>query len=93
MEGTIKIEAIKGVGLSVEMDIFHVSRLDMMAVFDALADGFKLNEEDRKIMGIFMALGGVNALPNAVAAKVSVDKEMFEFFKNFKERKDGAEAT
>ena len=91
MEGTIKIEALKGVGLSVEMDIRDVSRLDMMACFDALADGFKLNEEDRKIMGIFLALGGVNALPGGVAAKVTVDKEMFELFKKAKDTQDGKE--
>lgn len=91
MEGTIKIEALKGIGLSVEMDICNVSRLDMMACFDALADGFKLSEEDRKIMGIFLALGGVNALPGGVAAKVAVDKEMFELFKKMKEDKDGQE--
>ena len=88
MEGTIKIEALKGVGLSVEMDVRNVSRLDMMACFDALADGFRLDEEDRKIMGLFMAVGGVNALPNAVAAKVEVDKEMFELFKKMKESND-----
>lgn len=91
MEGTIKIEAIKGVGVSIEANIRNVSRLDMMACFDGLADSFKLSEEDRKIMGIFLAMGGVNAIPGGAAAKVAVDKEMFELFKKMKESKDGQE--
>ena len=88
MEGTIKIEALKGVGLSVEMDVRNVSRLDMMACFDALADGFRLKEDDKKIMGAFIAMGGVKAIPGALAAKVEVDKEMFELFKKMGESKD-----
>jgi hypothetical protein len=88
MEGTIKIEALPGMGVSLEADVKNVSRLDILGIFDALAAGFGFDEEDRKRMGIMFAMGGVNAIPGAKATKVEIGKELFEMLKKMKENDD-----
>lgn len=92
MEGTIKIEAIPDMGVSLEMNIRKVSAVDIMGVFDALAEGFHMDKETRTMFGLMFAFGGVNAMPGVKAEKVEINKEMFELLKKMKENNDETDA-
>ncbi len=92
MKGTIKIEAIPGMGVSLEMDIREVSGVDIMSVFDALAEGFNMDKEMRKTFGLMFAFGGVDAMPGVQRATVKVDKELYELLKNMKENSNETDA-
>jgi hypothetical protein len=81
MEGTIKIEAIPNLGFSVEADVRNVSRLDVLGVLDALAAGLKLDEEERKILGITFAAGGLSAVNGVKSMSLELDKGLFEMLK------------
>ena len=81
MEGTIKIEAIPNLGFSVEADISKVSRIDVLGLFDALAAGLKLDAEERKIIGITFAAGGLNSVGGVKAMSLELDKGLFELLK------------
>lgn len=85
MKGTVKIEALPGTGVSVSGDIKEVSRLDILAMFDALAGGFSIDEDDRKTLGIMFAMGGLNAIPGVKTATMEVNRELFEILKKLKE--------
>ena len=86
MEGTIKIEAIPDKGVSLKMNIRHVSILDMMGVFDALAEGFNLDKDRRRMIGLMFAMGGVNTMPGVEREVYTVDAGMLEKLKNMKEQ-------
>lgn len=92
MEGTIKIEAIHGLGLSIEMDVHNISRFDMLAVFDGLAKGFKLDEGDRKTMGLLFAAGGLNAIGGTKTVNIELDEEMISVLEKLKENKNETDA-
>lgn len=84
MEGTIKITAVPGLGVSLEMGVKSVSRFDVIAVFDALAQGFKLDDEERKIIGITFAMGGLNIMPGVKATALEVSPELVDLMGKMK---------
>lgn len=88
MEGTIKIEALPGIGVSVAMDVKKVTRFDVLGVFDALARGFRLDEEERKTIGLVFAAGGLEAAGKAKSLELKVDDEALEILKLLKEKKN-----
>lgn len=92
MEGTIKIEAIPDMGVSLQMRVRDVSVFDMMGVFDALAEGFHMDKEMRRTFGLLFAFGGIDAMPGVKSAKVELDKEMFDLLKKMKENSDGSDS-
>lgn len=88
MEGTITIKALPGLGVSLEMNIKKVSRFDVIGVFEALAQGFKLDEEEREIIGLTFAAGGLNVIPGVKATAVELDKELYDRIRKMKEKHD-----
>ena len=92
MEGTIKIEAIPNMGLSVMVDVKHASKLDMIACFDALAEGFHLDENDRRIFGLILAAGGIEATGAAKAMTVELDKDLYKILEMMREKNNETDA-
>lgn len=79
MEGTIKIEAIPNKGLSLEMNIRHVSIVDMMAILDSLMQGFELDAADRMLMCAMLAVGKPDS------TKVEFDPQMLDMLRKMRE--------
>ncbi len=93
MEGTIKIEALPGgMGVSVMMDVRHVSKIDMMGVFDALAKGFQLDEKERTVFGLMLAAGGLDAAGVAKTMTVKADEALLKILDMMKEKNNETDA-
>lgn len=87
-EGEIKI-SLDGQGVHCKIDVRHISKAMIFGVFDALADGFKLNPLDRMLLASIFATGGLN---KEKATSVEMNPEILEFIKKMKEKQNETDA-
>lgn len=85
MKGKIEITA-DGVGVKVLINLDHVSKLDMFATFEALADGFKFSELDRMLLSLMFASNGLSR------TKVDMSPELLDLIKKMKENNHETDA-
>lgn len=89
MTGEILIKAIPGMGLSIEMDVHDVSRADILGCLDGLAAGFHLDDNDRCMLGLRFAMGGLKTLSGVQVTKLELDKTALNNI--LKNKKDGSD--
>lgn len=92
MKGKIEIEAIPDKGIMVSVNIHKASMFDLMGIFEALAEGFKLDEKDRKAVGLMFLMGGIKNMPGVTTAKVEMDEDLLAIYKLMKEKENETDA-
>jgi hypothetical protein len=78
MEGTIKIEALPGQGISVETQLRHVSFRDRLEIIDGVVEALEFDKKELHVVSMILAMGGLGAMPGVERQKVEVDREMLK---------------
>lgn len=91
MEGTIKID-LDGAGVRIKTDVRHISKFEIFMLFDTLCDSFKLNEFDKKVLGLMFTMGGVEKATGGRATKVEVNRDLIELLNKMKEKNNETDA-
>lgn len=85
MEGIIKFEASPG-GLDTQIEMNHVSRADILVLFDAMIRCLELGKDERELVGNMILAGGLGNMPGVTVAKVGIPKGLAEFIRKMKEK-------
>lgn len=88
MEGKIEIKVASTNGLDVDVDLSHVSRLDILVLFDTLAQSLDLDEADLKLISFMFAVGGLGALPGVSMERIKVPKDLTSLIREMEKEKD-----
>lgn len=88
MKGKIEID-LDDTGVRVKINVYHINRLQIFGVFEALADGFKLKPLDRMLLATSFMIGDSKATKET---KVEVNPEILELLKMMKEKNNETDA-
>lgn len=86
MRGKIEINAESTGVVDVDIGMEDVSMLDVLVLFDSLAQSLDLDAEEREFVGAVFCAGGLGAMPGVTMAKVGIPKGIAELIREMKEK-------
>ena len=86
MKGKIEINAESTAVVDVYIDMEDVSLLDVLVLFDTLAQSLDLEQDHREFVGAVFCAGGLGAMPGVTMAKVGIPKGIAELIREMKEK-------
>lgn len=72
-EITIKTDGVGNITLAVKMTRLH--SIEKMALVDAFCDALQLSNEERKVIGLTVAVGGLTAVTGTPPERVKIDMD------------------
>ncbi len=76
MDGKIVIKVTSDTEVTVDIDMRKPTWLGILCVFDALAKGFKLDENAQAKLGFLIGIGGLKAVPGVETNTVEFAPEL-----------------
>lgn len=82
MKGSIEIRAQGENELSIHYKMSQISNKDKLMIFDALTRAMKFDKTDRRMVGMMIALGGMEAMTGVAPDVVAVDMGLINICRN-----------
>lgn len=91
MKGKLEIIAPNSHTVTIMGDLGDIDGADKLVIFNCLAEALELDEIDRKLIGVVIYGGGIEALGGPKAQTVRIASEMLAAAEAIKRRKSGSE--
>ena len=88
MKGTLTITANTDGKLYVDSRLSRVSKMDMFAIFDGIAEVFDLDEDQRMSVGVLLAVGGFEKIFGKDPVDLRIDTNFLNVLNKMKEKGD-----
>lgn len=92
MKGTLTITANTDGKMYVDSRLSRVSKMDMLAIFDSIAEAFELDEDMRMRVGVMIAVGGFKRLFGEDPVGLRIDTSFLNLLKKDKENNNETDA-
>lgn len=88
MKGTLTITAAGEGKLYVDSRLSHVSKYDVLAIFDGIAEAFNLDEDQRMLVGAVIVVGGFKFIFDKDPVGLRIDTSFLDLLNKKKENND-----
>lgn len=92
MKGTLTITAAGEGKLYVDSRLSHVSKHDVFAIFDGIAEAFNLDEDQRMAVGALIAVGGFKVIFGKDPVGLRINTDFLNVLNKMKENNNETDA-
>ena len=92
MKGTLTITAAGEGKLYVDSRLSRVSKHDVFAIFDGIAEAFSLDEEQRMAVGVLIAVGGFKVIFGKDPVGLRINTDFLNVLNKMKENNNETDA-
>ena len=89
MKGKLEIIALNSQTVTICGDLGEIDGADKLGIFNCLAEALELDEIDRKLIGVVIYGGGIEALGGPKAQTLRIASEMLDAVERIKKKKSG----
>lgn len=88
MKGTLTITAAGEGKMHIDSRLSRMSKGDMYAIFDGIAEAFELSEDERMAVGVLIAVGGYKQLFGEDPVGLRINTDFLDVLNKMKENNE-----